>query len=263
MEIASITPNRLMPNPIRYGRRFIDIVKRDGLVEALDTVWLRLINFGRLPSWELKRQATLRRFDRKYRVDTAGIIDLHQLKVDAASARFGYRYGGITQQAFDELLANLDVRYENFTFVDFGSGKGAALLHASNCPFKKIVGVEFAKELHLIAQANFKSYCNPRQRCFQLESICMDAVQYQFPDGPLILLFNSPFGVEVWQRVVVNLKDSIAAAPRQIYLTLMNWGWDPAVAKLLDGVEQLTQLKSTNLYKIYRLEPPADSGATR
>jgi hypothetical protein len=157
-----------MPNPIRYGRRFVEKVMREGLVEALDTVWLRLINLGRLPSWELKRQATLKRFDRKYRVDTAGIIDLHQFKLDAASARFGYRYGGITQQAFDELLGHLDVHHENFTFVDFGSGKGAALLHASNYPFKKIIGVEFAKELHLIALANFKTYRNPRQRCFSL-----------------------------------------------------------------------------------------------
>ncbi len=79
-------------------------------------------------------------------------------------------------------IAELSIRYEEFAFVDFGSGKGRALLVAAEYPFERIVGIEFAEELHEIAQRQ------PRRRTriqrsvvAAIEAICADATAYELP----------------------------------------------------------------------------------
>jgi hypothetical protein len=54
-------------------------------------------------------------------------------------------------------MAALPWRPEDFTVIDFGSGKGRALIVASECPFRRIIGVEFALELHRDAQQNIRA----------------------------------------------------------------------------------------------------------
>jgi hypothetical protein len=55
-----------------------------------------------------------------------------------------------------EILKSIPLQPNTFAFVDIGSGKGRALLVASELPFAKIVGVELSYELHLIAQENIR-----------------------------------------------------------------------------------------------------------
>ena len=49
---------------------------------------------------------------------------------------------------FRKVLASLQIAFHDYTFIDFGSGKGRALLLASEFPFKRIIGLEFSPELH-------------------------------------------------------------------------------------------------------------------
>jgi tRNA G46 methylase TrmB len=66
---------------------------------------------------------------------------------------------------FQEIMASLPIEFEQFTFVDLGSGKGRTLLMASEYPFKRIVGVELIAELHRAAEENIRDYRSPTQRC--------------------------------------------------------------------------------------------------
>jgi tRNA1(Val) A37 N6-methylase TrmN6 len=50
-----------------------------------------------------------------------------------------------------------------YDFVDFGSGKGRVLLIASQFPFCQVIGVEFDRRLHAIAQENIRLFDGPRQ----------------------------------------------------------------------------------------------------
>ena len=65
-----------------------------------------------------------------------------------------------------------------FAFVDMGSGKGRALLVASELPFAKIVGVELSQELHQIAEENVRRYRPESQLCTAFFLHCMNAVEY-------------------------------------------------------------------------------------
>jgi predicted RNA methylase len=107
---------------------------------------------------------------------------------------------------------------QDFTFVDLGSGKGRVLLMAADYPFRKIIGVEFMPELDRAAQENIAKYPSERRQCRQIESICMDARDFQFSDGPLVVYLFNPFSESTLARVLENLRRSAEQAPRPIYI---------------------------------------------
>ena len=99
-----------------------------------------------------------------------------------------------------------------------GSGKGRALLVASEFAFAKIVGIELSPHLHRIAQENIKRYSPASQQCTAFELHCMDVVDYDYgPEPPVLFLFD-PFGRETLQSVVANLEASLRAKPREAYV---------------------------------------------
>jgi SAM-dependent methyltransferase len=122
----------------------------------------------------------------------------------------------IQQSAASQSLAQGALR--DFTFIDLGSGKGRVLLMASGYPFKRIIGVEFMPELHRAAEQNIANYSNDRQQCRQIETFCMDAREFQFPDGPLVVYLFNPFSEATFVAVLENLRQSIEQALRPVYV---------------------------------------------
>jgi predicted RNA methylase len=106
-------------------------------------------------------------------------------------------------------IADLNIAYEQYTFIDLGAGKGRALLVASAFPFKKLVGVEFARELANIARMNLRS-------CDRAEVICNDASLYEYPTGNLVVYMYNPFECALMERVMKRLYE--AAESRVVYL---------------------------------------------
>lgn len=123
---------------------------------------------------------------------------------------------------FEQIMDAIPVDLSQFTFVDLGSGKGRVLLMASDYPFKRIIGVEFIPELHRAAQKNISGYSagdsNDRQQCRQIETVCMDARDFQFPDGPLVVYLFNPFSESTFAQVLENLQRSIEQSPRPVYI---------------------------------------------
>jgi hypothetical protein len=107
---------------------------------------------------------------------------------------------------------------QDFTFIDLGCGKGRVLLMASDYPFKKIIGVEFMPELHRAAQKNIAGYSNDRQRCRQIETLCMDARDFQFPLDPLVVYLFNPFSEPTLAQVLELLRRSLEQDPRLVYI---------------------------------------------
>jgi SAM-dependent methyltransferase len=117
-----------------------------------------------------------------------------------------------------EALAGFDINFENFTFVDFGSGKGRVLLMASDFPFRKIVGVEFSPELHALAQRNIASYTSATQKCRDITSVCMDFTDFQLPTESLVVFLYNPASKEVTSILAANLMRSLTEHPRQLWI---------------------------------------------
>jgi len=199
----------------------------------------------------------LRRFDRRYNVETAGLIDLDKLRVDSANKVHGVRYGGVTQWKFREIMNRIPLRAEElnaYSFIDFGSGKGAALMHASDYPFAKIVGVEFAEDLHRTALQNLETFRNRKQKCRDIVSIFGDAGQFAFPEGPWIMFLNVPFGIPVWKQVIQNVENA-SPGNGTSYLIYLNYEWLPETAEFVAGLPLLKLIDDSESTRIYQLAP--------
>ena len=97
-------------------------------------------------------------FDSEYGVDTDGRFEgwTYLSDLDIASPNWidGNDYAAVEPARFRLVLSSFNIAFEDFTFVDFGSGKGRALLLASEFPFTRILGLEFSPELHRSAEGN-------------------------------------------------------------------------------------------------------------
>lgn len=161
-----------------------------------------------------------KRFDAKYNVDTCGSIHLHELTItDDNNIESGSIYDPAPAQTVRNLFSHLPKNeLSDYTLVDFGSGKGRVMFVAAEYCFRKIVGVEFAEELHEVAVENILNYKNPQQKCSDIESICADAVNYKIPEDNCIFYFFAPFEKDVLFSVIENIKQSYQQSPRKMWI---------------------------------------------
>ena len=153
------------------------------------------------------------------------------------------------QQSAIRQKAVSQIGLQDFTFIDLGSGKGRVLLMASEHPFKKIIGVEFMPDLHHVAQENIARYSSDRQQCRQIQSICKDARDFEFPDGPLVVYLFNPFSEATFARVLENLKQSIEQAPRRpVYVAYRFTEFE----KLLAQSSWLERVTATERWAVYK-----------
>ena len=111
-------------------------------------------------------------------------------------------------------LGHIQVRPGKDVFVDFGSGKGRAVMLAAELPFLRVMGIEFSEQLHRQAHQNLRSL--RRRVCNDVELICADARDWKIPHDVTVLFFFNPFEGEVLAKVFDNIRQSLAEAPRKI-----------------------------------------------
>jgi Histone methylation protein DOT1 len=150
---------------------------------------------------------------------------------------------------FEQIMQAIAVDFSQFTFIDLGSGKGRALLMASDYPFQRIVGVEFMPSLHRAAQQNIASYSSDRRRCPQIEAVCLDARDFQFPLEPIVVYLFNPFSEATFAQVLENLRRSIEQAPRPVYIAYRFTEFE----KLLAQEAWLEKIAGTEQWSIYQV----------
>jgi SAM-dependent methyltransferase len=159
-------------------------------------------------------------FDRAHGVKTDGELGgwTYLSDLDIASPNWieGNDYTAIEPERFNRVLADLPIAFDEYSFVDFGSGKGRALLLASEFPFKRIIGLEFSPELHRIAGENISSYRSQTQKCVKIESLNIDFVDFVLPASPLVLFFYDPCRLPILEKVLARTRQSLVANPRPI-----------------------------------------------
>jgi hypothetical protein len=159
-------------------------------------------------------------FDRAHGVNTEGELGgwTYLSDLDIASPNWidGHDYAAIEPERFNSVLASLHIAMEEYTFVDFGSGKGRALLLASEFPFKRIIGLEFSPELHRIAGENIHRYLSKTQKCVNVESLNIDFVDFVLPSEPTVLFFFDPCRLPILKKVLDRIGQSLFADPRPI-----------------------------------------------
>ena len=144
-------------------------------------------------------------FDRRYGVDTKGVIRLSSLDVTDDTWMQGNAYQAVDPHVdFDKILRHHVRHYKDFVFVDLGSGKGRAVMLASRLPFREVIGIEFSQKLHLTAMKNVKLW-SQLEHSAPIRLVCADVKDCQFPRCPLVVFMYNPFGAEVMQSIADRL----------------------------------------------------------
>jgi Histone methylation protein DOT1 len=205
------------------------------------------------------REKKQRDFDKRFGVNTAGITDLSAFSIKHANWVWGARYGPSSEEFVVSLLRKLELDYRCYTFVDYGSGKGAVLLYATRFPFLEIIGIEFSRELHDMALDNIRHFRDRGLCNTPIRSICADVTTFQLPLTPLVLYFWNPFGPPVLKNALANIESSLRLKPRPIYLIYAYpsdiWSSD----SILNGQSFLSKMEEGNLegipHVIYQAAP--------
>lgn len=197
--------------------------------------------------WLTPRAWRNARFDSTHGVDTSGRIAQYELGGGQPAAAYAVEYRPSPVTEFLRILKDLDIDYEQWTFLDLGAGKGRAVLLASHFRFRRIVGVEFDPGLSRIAEANVAVYTNHARRCNDIRIVCGDAASYPLPADCTVIYMNNPFQGAVMERVVNNIDASLAANPRDLIVVY----WNPFCSELLGRAHSLQRTVHKAQYAIY------------
>ena len=194
-------------------------------------------------------EASVSTFDKLWNVQTDGNEDLSELRIiDRENYLLGNRYGATSPETFAEIISSYPFPCEECVFVDCGSGKGRVLLLASEFPFRRIIGVEFASDLNQIAKDNLTKYTSATQKCKDLEVVCADATTFSLPPAPTVLFMANPFEGEVMQKFLGHVEKSLYESPRPFFVLYRN----PRHADLWDKSTYFVRVRTTEQFIVYK-----------
>ena len=196
----------------------------------------------------LARQQRAADFDQRFGVDTGGWIHQTELNVNNPNQLHAGSYLGSDPKFFRDSIESLPIDYRHFVFIDFGSGKGRAIMLATEYSFKRVIGVEFSEDLHRIAQENIKRFPNSMSKCKDVECICIDAVAYPLPDDGLVCYFFNPFDATLMAQVLSNIRASFLRKPREIFIVYYN----PREGHLVNQVGCFQKVGASGPVEIWR-----------
>lgn len=184
-----------------------------------------LFSPGSWRSYLAKR--ALDKFDRYYGTHTGGNVAHSAMSdVDPELASHAVDYEPTAIPKFRRALAAvqkaLSGRLQEYSFVDFGSGKGLAVMLASNLPFKHVYGVEMSPALHAIAQANLQNFSRRTPRHAEVTLECADVFAYVWPAGHVVAYLYNPFDLQLTERFLARLLSEAESGQREIVMVYIN-----------------------------------------
>lgn len=240
-----------MPNlALRVTRRLQRSLRTRGFVgslaHALDVLGARLR--GRAPAHP--DTASDDDFDRRFGVDTGGVIPQADLDVDDPNWVHGSAYVATSPIDFAEVLAPFGLDPAKTRFVDLGCGKGRVLMMAAALPFAQVLGVEYSPALSAIARRNLERYRGPH-RAEAVEVVTADASEFAYPDGDLVVFMYHPFDEVVMQRVIDALRRRQLTSPHRLLVLYFK----PVHAALWQATDFVETRFESPRYSVYAAPP--------
>jgi len=172
-------------------------------------------------------------FDFRYGIDTCSWSDLTEMTIDGIhkpQRRIYYQPGRILP--IRKMLRAIRTRTPSEpVLVDFGSGKGRVLIIASEFGFKKVRGVEFARELCEVSKRNWAAFQARTGANTDFKIVAGDAANYEVgADENVFFMFN-PFAGNIVASVLDNITASLRRHPRKILIVYYLPAWRSVIEK--------------------------------
>lgn len=210
---------------LRKAQQAAEFVQERGVVGVVETIFNRLRRATghvsqQQKAWDERKRLMDQSFDGHLGLDTGGVQRLYDLSIVGPNARYGVSHIASDPDDFERAMEALRVPFSDFEFVDLGSGKGRAILMALKWPFRKIIGIEFAAELHATARANVAALPAADQKRITL--VNGDAVSCALPNGPLVVYLYHPFGPTIIRQVATRLLEDYRTTNRPMRIVYVN-----------------------------------------
>ena len=163
-------------------------------------------------------------FDLAHGVDTSGLVPAANLVTGHPNDEHVTAYYGVAPS----ILRTLITRWRetppphpihSYTFIDFGAGKGRAMLVASELPFRKVIGIELNPDLAGIAQANLTHFrkahaADPTAtNLAPTQLLQQDPLAFDLPSTPCVAFLFHPFEAPVLKALLRRIESQFAKYP--------------------------------------------------
>jgi hypothetical protein len=238
-------------------RPIIRTIKQEGPFQGLLLVLLNWI----LIYYRNSQQ----RYDRKYCVETAKLIDPFQQAWEGDNREESVWYYPSAPSVLQCIYKYLKIDYRNFVFIDVGSGKGRVLLYASGFPFKRIIGVESSVTTCEIAKRNVNIYNSSSKKSKNIEIINSDILNVRFPNENTVFYLYNPFilSSSMYYKFLRKLELSIKKHPRRIFVVYSN-PESHEIFKQFDFIREITDysvLLPHHSWRLYENNSEKNRGA--
>lgn len=161
------------------------------------------------------------RGEKKYRIDTAQIQDVNRIAVKGENLAHAEMYQGASYFLLEKVFGFMKQANANSSLIDFGAGKGRALIVAAAYEYKNIIGIEFAETLCREAKINIDGV-KKLYPSTSFEVIHADVVNYKIPDSVTNFFFFNPFDEVIMKAVLRNILISHKINKRTLYVIYVN-----------------------------------------
>ena len=149
----------------------------------------------------------------------------------AETLKTNYKYEPISHYVFNRMMKKVNWNFRDSTFLDFGCGKGAAILLATQYHFKKYIGVEYSRDLVDGCVANVEKFSKKARQRIPYEIVCTDAAMYQIPPDGNVFYFFNPFNRDLLDTVLQNIDLSVKKHSRNVLLFYFNAQFKDVIEK--------------------------------
>jgi SAM-dependent methyltransferase len=201
-----------LPNPLAWpgrfaahGRLVLPAIRRLGLAMTV-----------RIAVHELL-------FDWRYGTETRDYVEAEDIQTASRNKGEGNKYGPLPIPFFRNVFGPAGPVADRGCLVDFGCGKGRAMILAALGGFREVIGVEYSEALCGACRRNLAAFtARLRGEPPAFAVIHADAADYAVPDRATTLLFYNPFSPAVFASVLRNLRASLRRAPRAVRIVVFN-----------------------------------------
>lgn len=174
--------------------------------------------------------------EKKYGINTTGADELFKLEDQGIDISHATIYMPVSYSLLEETFKQLKnagpqqqttnkpqvpAGKQQTHFLDIGCGKGRALCVAAHEGFKKVSGLDFARDLCEAAKENL-AITKQKMPALEYKVINNDAFYFEIPDDVDCIFFFNPFDEIIMSAVVKNIFTSLKKNRRKITVIYVN-----------------------------------------
>ncbi|MDE3104333.1 MAG: class I SAM-dependent methyltransferase [Acidobacteriota bacterium] len=159
-------------------------------------------------------------FDLAHGVETSGLIPARELNTGHPHDAHITAYYGVAPSILRTLVEHWQATnpphpIHEYTLIDYGAGKGRAMLVASELGFRRVLGIELNPDLATIAAQNIRLWTKAHASdptapaLAPLELLQQDALTVPLPEGPCVAFLFHPFEAPVLRKLLRHVETQI------------------------------------------------------